>query len=162
MGLVEAILMSTHNIRFYGETRAGVHETLYPQHMLASKDNLETRCQSQKRSIIQSTINNRNLPKVNQVIYTADTICVPNIMILAQMVFQIFCWQGPLWIKYLRLKRGIIQSNIHRILWKVNQVIYIMNPNYMPDIMILAQAILQIFCWQGCFTIQNAKVGKGR
>ena len=45
---------------------------------------------------------------------------------------------------------------------KVNQVIYIMYPNCMPDIMILAQVILQIFCSQGCFTTQNAKVGKGR
>ena len=28
-----------------------------------------------------------------------------------------------------------------------------MYPNCMPDIMILAQAVLQIFCWQGCFTM---------
>ena len=32
--------------------------------------------------------------QVNQVIYTEDTICVPNIMILAQMLLQIFFWQG--------------------------------------------------------------------
>ena len=36
-----------------------------------------------------------------------------------------------------------------------------MYPNCMPD-MILAHTVLQIFCWQSCFTIQNAKVGKGR
>ena len=65
------------------KTRAGVNETLCPQHMLASKDNLET------REIIQSNIY-RNLPKVNQFIYTVDTICVPNIMTLAQMVLLIF------------------------------------------------------------------------
>ena len=53
--------------------KAGVYETLCPQHMLASKDNLETRCQSQKRGIFQSNIY-RNLPKVNQVIYTVDTV----------------------------------------------------------------------------------------
>ena len=58
--------------------------------MLASKDNLETRCQGQKRGIIQSNID-RNVSKNNQV--TADKICVPNIMILAQMLLQIFCWQ---------------------------------------------------------------------
>ena len=52
---------------------------------------------------------------------------MPNIMIL-----------GPLQVKFLSLKRGKIQSDIDRILWKVNQVIYIMYPNYMPDIMILA------------------------
>ena len=36
-----------------------------------------------KRDIIQPNIN-RILPKVNQVIYTLDTIYEPNIMILAQ------------------------------------------------------------------------------
>ena len=53
------------------------------QHMLAPKDNLESRCQSRKMGIIQSNIY-RNLSKVNQVIYTLDAIGVPNIMILAQ------------------------------------------------------------------------------
>ena len=33
---------------------------------------------------------------MNQVIYTVDTICVPNIVILAQMLLQIFCWQGSI------------------------------------------------------------------
>ena len=36
------------------------------------------------------------LPKVNQVIYTLDTICEPNIMILAHAVLQIFCWQDSI------------------------------------------------------------------
>ena len=116
---------------------------------------------SWKREIIQSNIY-RILPKVNQVIYTLDTMCMPNFMILPQVVLQIFCWQGPLWVKCLSLKRGIITSNIHRFLWKVNQVIYIMYLNCMIDAMILAQAVLQVFCWQDCFTIWNAKVGKGR
>ena len=35
----------------------------------------------------------RILPKVKQVIYTLDTICEPNIMILDQVVLQIFCSQ---------------------------------------------------------------------
>ena len=35
----------------------------------------------------------RILPTVNQVIYTLDTILELNIMILAQVVLQIFCWQ---------------------------------------------------------------------
>ena len=39
-------------------------------------------------------------------------------------------------------------------------MIYITYPNCLPDITILAQAVLQIFCSQGCFTTQNAKVGK--
>ena len=35
--------------------------------------------------------------------------------------------------KCLSLERGVIQTNIHRILWKVNQVIYTMYPNSMPE-----------------------------
>ena len=57
---------------------------------------------------------------------------------------------------------GIIQSNIHTILRIGNQGIYIMYPNCMPRIMILAQAVLQIFCSQCFFTIQIDKVGKMR
>ena len=48
----------------------------------------------------------RILPKVNRVIYTLGTIYMPNIMILAQGVLQIFCSQGPLRVKYLSLKKG--------------------------------------------------------
>ena len=103
----------------------------------------------------------RILPKVNQVIYTLAAICMPNIMILAQVVLHVFCSQGPLWLKCLSMKRGIIQSNIHRILWKPNQIIYLMYSNCLPDIMIQAQMLLQIFCSQGCFTIQNASQKRG-
>ena len=151
------------------KTRAPWNETLCPQHMLAPKDKLqmanlcsipleESPCW--KREIIHSNIY-KILPKVNQVIYTLDTICMPN-MTLAQAVLQIFSSQGPLWVKCLSLKRGIIQSNFARIFRKVNQVIYIMYPNCVPDIMILAQAVLQLFCLQGCFSTQNNKVGIGR
>ena len=115
----------------------------------------------EKKEIIQSTIY-WILLIVNQVIFTLDTICEPNIMTLAHPVLQIFCSQGPLWVKYLSLKREIIQSNFDRILWKVNQVIYIIHPNCMPDIVFVAQAVLQIFCSQGCFTTQNGQVEKGR
>ena len=89
-------------------------------------------CQSRKWEIIQPNIY-RILPKVHQVTYTLDTICMPNSMILYQAVLAIFCWQSPLWVKNLRLKRGIIP----RILWKINQVIYIMYPNSMPDIALI-------------------------
>ena len=41
-------------------------------------------------------------------------------------------------------------------------MIYIMYPNCMSDIMIIAQAFLRIFCSQGYFSTQNDKVGKGR
>ena len=86
---------------------------------------------------------------------------MPNIKTLAQVVLQIFCSQDPLWVQCLSLKRGIIQSNFDRILCEVNQVTYIMCPNCMPDIMILAQGVLQIFCSQGCFSKQNEKSEKG-
>ena len=51
-----------------------------------------TKCQSRKRELIQSNIY-RILPKFNQVIYTLDTICEPNIMILAQAFLQTCYWQ---------------------------------------------------------------------
>ena len=38
----------------------------------------------------------------------------------------------------------------HRIYSKVNQFIYTLVCNYMPNIRILAKAILKIFCSQGC------------
>ena len=127
--------------------------------MLAPKDNLGTRCHSRKRGIIQSSIYG-NFPNINQVIYTFDTICVPNIMTLARAVLQIFCWQGSIGLQCVSQKRGIIQSNVHSILCKVNQVICIMYRNSVPDIMIQAQAVLKLFCWHNCFTVQKAKVRK--
>ena len=58
-----------------------------------------TECRSRKREIIQSNIY-RILPKVNQVIYTLDTICEPNIMILAQAVLEIVCLQGSIGLQW--------------------------------------------------------------
>ena len=128
--------------------------------IFCSQGPLWVKCLSLKRGIIQSNID-RILWKVNQVIYIMYPNCMPDIMILAQAVLQIFCSQGPLWVKCLSLKRGIIQSNIDRILWKVNQVIYIMYPNCMPDIMILAQAVLQIFCSQGPLWVKCLSLKRG-
>ena len=76
-------------------------------------------------------------------------------MILAQGLLEIFCSQGALFVERLSLKRDIIQSTFHRISWNVYQVIYIMYPNYTPDIMTLAQSVLQIFCSQSCFFIYS-------
>ena len=100
----------------------------------------------------------RHLPEVKQVIYTLNTIGVPNIRILVQAVLQIFCWQG---FNTISRKRGIIQSAFHRNLQNVKQVICIMYPNIIHDIVILTQSVLQLLYWQNCLTIQNAKVGKG-
>ena len=142
------------------QTRAGVYETLCFQHMLVSKDNLETRCQGQKRGIIQSNIY-RILPKVNQVIYTVDTICVPTNMILAQILLQMFCWQGSIGLQSILKKREIIQPNIYRILPKVNQVIYTLDTICVSNIMILEQAVLQIFCWQGPLWVKCLSLIRG-
>ena len=46
-------------------------------------------------------------------------------------------------------KRAIIQSNIHQILAKVHQVIYTLDTICEPNIMSLAQALLEIFCSPG-------------
>ena len=46
-------------------------------------------------------------------------------------------------------KREIIQPNIYRILPKVNQVMYTLATICEPNIMILAQAVLELFCSQG-------------
>ena len=43
-------------------------------------------------------------------------------------------------------KRGITQPKIYGIGSKVNQIIYILVCNYMPNIRILAKAVFQIFC----------------
>ena len=48
--------------------------------------------------------------------------------------------------KYQSRKRVIIKSNIYRILPKDNQVIYALDAICEPNIMILAQAVLDIFC----------------
>ena len=65
-----------------------------------------------KSEVIQSNIY-RILPKVNQkVIYTMDTTCEPNIIILAQTILEIICSQGSIGLRWERgrktsKKRGI-------------------------------------------------------
>ena len=60
-----------------------------------------------EREIIQANIN-RILSKDNQVIYTLDTICEPDIMILAQAVLHIhvFCCQRSIGLQCKSRKRG--------------------------------------------------------
>ena len=119
-----------------------------------------TKCQSQKREIIQPTIY-IILPKVNQVNYNMATVYMPNIMILAQAVIQIFRWQGSIGLQCVSWKREIIQLNIHRILRNVNQVIYTLDTIWVSNIMILAQALLQILCWQGPLWVKCLSVKRG-
>ena len=52
---------------------------------------------------------------------------------------------APIQNAYVR-KRGITQPKIYGIGSKVNQFIYILVCNYMPNIRILALAVFQKFC----------------
>ena len=117
-------------------------------------------CMSRKRSTIQSNIY-RNLPKVNQVNYTLDKISEPNIMVLAQVVLQILCWQCSIGLQCISRKRSTIQSNIYRNLPKVNQVNNTLDTISEPNIMVLAQAVRQIFCWQGSKNLQHVSRKRG-
>ena len=102
-----------------------------------------------KRGVTQPKIY-RIGSKVNQFINTLVCTYMPNIRILAKAVLQIFCSQGcPIQTAYVR-KRGITQPKIYGIGLKSNQIIYTLVCTYMPNIGILAIAVLQIFCSQGC------------
>ena len=80
---------------------------------------------------------------------------MPDIMILSQAVLKIFCSQGCFTTQNDKVgKEEIIQSNIKRILPKVNQVIYTLDTFCDPHIMTLAQEVLQIFCSQGSIGLQ--------
>ena len=71
-------------------------------------------------------------------------------IILAQAVLQIFCWQDCFTMWNAKVGKGRYFSQIFiDFLPKVNQVIYTLDTICEPNIMILAQAVLQIFCWQG-------------
>ena len=75
---------------------------------------------------------------------------MPNIRILPKAVLQTFCSQGCSYTKCLCPKRGVTQPKIYGIGSKVYQFIYTLVCNYMPNIRILAKAVLQIFRSQGC------------
>ena len=55
----------------------------------------------------------------------------------------------------------VTQPKIYRIGSKVNQFIYTLVCNYMPDIRIQAKAVHQIFCSQGCSFTKCLCVNKG-
>ena len=89
-------------------------------------------------------------PKVNQFIYTLVCNYMSNIRILPKAVLQIFCSQGCSYTNCLFPKRGVTQPKIYGISSKFNQFIYTLVCTYMPNIRILVEAVLQIFCSQGC------------
>ena len=102
-----------------------------------------------KRGVTQPKIN-EICSKVNQFIYTLVCNYMPNINILTKAVLQIFCSQGCSYTKCLCPKRGVTQPKIYGIASKFNQFINTLVCNYMPNIRILAKAVLKIFFSQGC------------
>ena len=83
-----------------------------------------------------------------------------NIRILAKAVLQIFRSQRCCSTKCLCLKKGNKQPKIFGIDVKVNQFMYTLVSNYIPNTRILAKAFLQIFCSQGysytkCLCLKN-------
>ena len=69
---------------------------------------------------------------------------MPNIRILALVVLEIFCSQCfPIQKAYVH-KRGITQPKIYEIDLKVNPFIYTLICTYLPNIRILALAVLEI------------------
>ena len=86
---------------------------------------------------------------VNQFINALVCNYMPNFRILAKAVLKIFVHKVvPIQNAYVR-KRGITPPKIYGIGSKATQFIYILVCNYMPNIRILALAVLQIFCSQG-------------
>ena len=74
----------------------------------------------------------------------------PNIRILAKAVLQIFCSQCYSYTKCLCPKKESNSTKNLRNRFKSYQFIYTLVCTYMPNIRILAKALLQIFCSQGC------------
>ena len=103
----------------------------------------------QKRGVTQPKIYEIG-SKFNQFIYTWVCNYMPNIRIPAKVVLQIFCSQGCSYTKCLCPKRGVTQPKIYGIGSKFNHFINTLVYNYMLNIRILAKAVLQILCSQGC------------
>ena len=88
--------------------------------------------------------------KVNQFIYTLVCNYMPKIRILPKRFFRYFVHKvGPIQNACVR-KRGVTQPKIYGKGSKVNQFIYTLVCNYMPNIRILAKAVLKIFSSHGC------------
>ena len=82
-------------------------------------------------------------------------------MTLALAVLEIFCSKASIGLKCVKWKREIIQSWIYRILPKVNRIIYTLDTIYDPNIMTLAQAVLEVFCSQASIWVIMSKMEKG-
>ena len=125
-------------------TRKCVCKTLCPNHMPDPKGEWSLK---ENNSELHYGI----CSKVYQFIYTLVFNYMPIIRILAKGVLHISCSKGCSYTKCLcPKKRRVTQPEIYGICSKVNQFIYTLVWNYMPNIRILAKAVLKIFCSQGC------------
>ena len=97
-----------------------------------------------------SQLDHGKCSKVNQFIYTLVCNYMPNIRIPAKAFLRNFVHKAvPIQNACVR-KREETQPKIYRICSKVNQFIYILVCHCMPNIRILALAVLKILCSQGC------------
>ena len=87
--------------------------------------------------------------KVNQFIYTLVCNYRQNIRILTKAVLQIFNHKVVPIQNACVQKTGVTQPKIYGTVSKVDQFIYTLVCNYMPNIRILAKAVLKLFCSQG-------------
>ena len=71
-------------------------------------------------------------------------------MYMPHIKFQEFCSQGCSYTKCLCPKKESNSTKNLQNSSKVNQFIFTLVCNYMQNIRILAKAVLQIFCSQGC------------
>ena len=69
-------------------------------------------------------------------------------MTLAQAVLEVFCSQASIWVIMSKMEKGNNSVMDLQNFTKVNQVIYTLDTIYAPNIMTLAQAVLEIFCSQ--------------
>ena len=103
--------------------------------------------------------------KVNQFIYTivCNYMYMQNIRILAKAVLQIFVHKVVPIQNACVQKTGVTPPKIYGIGSKVNQFIYtlVCNYMYMPNIRILAKAVLQLFCSQACSYTKHLCLKRG-
>ena len=87
--------------------------------------------------------------KVNYYMYTSVCNYMPNIRILTKAVLQIFCSQVSSYIICLCPRKGSNSTTNLRTRLKINQIIYTLVCNYMPNIRILTKEVPQLFCSHG-------------
>ena len=108
-----------------------------------------TKCLCQKRE----QLNRKYTEKVQKLISSATSWSVTKYQILGSYPKRLFSYfvhnVVPIQNDCVR-KTGVTQPKIYGIGSKFNHFIYTLVCNYMPNIRILAKAVLMIFCSQDC------------